>query len=52
MYAPFARSDYYGASAPSRGRQSTTDLPATGPAARRVGRPRMVPTFTTEPIEK
>jgi len=28
MCAPFARSDYYGASAPPRDRQSATDLPA------------------------
>src|SRR5436305_2690630 len=30
MYAAFPRSDYYGASAPSRGHRSTTDLPAPG----------------------
>jgi hypothetical protein len=52
MYAPLARSDYYGAAAPPDGHQPATDLPATRPAAWRVGRPRMVPTFTTESIEK
>ena len=46
MYTPLACSDYYGASAPPHGHRSTTDLPATGPAARRGGRPGTVPTFT------
>jgi len=52
MYTPLACSDYYGASAPSVGPQSATDLPAAGPAVRREGRPRTVPTFTTPSIEK
>lgn len=52
MYAPLARSDYYETSAPPDGHQSATDLPAAGPAARREGRPRAVPTFTTESIEE
>ena len=46
MCTPLACSDYYGASAPPHGHRSTTDLPATGPAARRGGRPGTVPTFT------
>jgi hypothetical protein len=37
MCTPLACSDYYGASAPSHGHRSTTDLPATGPAVRREG---------------
>jgi hypothetical protein len=52
MRTPLACSDYYGASAPSHGPRSTTDPPATGPAARREGRPGMVPTFTTESIDE
>jgi hypothetical protein len=52
MYAPFARSDYYETSASPGGHQSATDLPAAGPAARREGRPQVVPTFTTEPIKE
>lgn len=47
-----ARSDYYEASAPPGGRQPATGLPAAGLAARREGRPRAVPTFTTESIKK
>jgi hypothetical protein len=50
MYAPFARSDYYEASAPPTTPWLATNLPAAGPAARRIGRPRMVPTFTTRSI--
>jgi hypothetical protein len=46
MYTPLACSDYYGASAPPRGHQSTTDLPMTRPDARPGGRPRTVPAFT------
>jgi len=46
MDTPLACSDYYGASAPPHGHQSTTDLPMTGPDARPEGRPRTVPTFT------
>jgi len=52
MHAPFARSDYYGDSAPPDGPQPATGLPAAGPAARREGRPRMVPTFTTQSIKE
>jgi hypothetical protein len=52
MYAPLARSDYYETSAPPDGPRPATDLPAVGPAARRRGRPRAVPTFTPESIEK
>ena len=52
MYAPFARSDYYETSVPPGGHQPATDLPAAGPAARRVGRPQVVPTFTTESIKE
>jgi hypothetical protein len=52
MHAPFARSDYYGDSAPSDDPQPATGLPAAGPAARREGRPRMVPTFTTRSIKE
>jgi hypothetical protein len=52
MHAPFARSDYYEASAPPGGRQPATGLPAAGLAARREGRPRAVPTFTTESIKE
>jgi len=37
MYAPFARSDYYGASAPPDDLQSTTDLPTNGLDTRREG---------------
>ena len=37
MYGAFLRSDYYGSSAPSIGRQSATDLPTTGLAARQEG---------------
>jgi hypothetical protein len=37
MCTPLACSDYYRASAPPRGHRSTTDLPATGPAARWEG---------------
>jgi len=42
--------DYYEASAPPHGQQSATDLPLAGLAARRVGRPRAVPTFTMRSI--
>ena len=52
VYAPFARSDYYEASAPPGGRQPATDLPAAGLAARREGRPQVVPTFATESIKE
>ena len=52
MCTPLACSDYYGASAPPHGHRSATDPPATGPAARREGRPGMVPTFTTESIDE
>jgi len=46
MYTPLACSDYYRASVPPRGHQSTTDLPMTGPDAQPGGRPRTVPAFT------
>jgi hypothetical protein len=46
MHVPLARSDYYEASAPPDGPQPATDLPTTRPAARRPGRPQVVPTFT------
>jgi hypothetical protein len=52
MHAPLARSDYYEASAPPGGPQPATGLPAAGLAARREGRPRAVPTFTTESIKE
>ena len=52
MCAPLARSDYYETSAPPDGPRSATDLPTAGPAARRDGRPRAVPTFTTESIKE
>jgi hypothetical protein len=52
MHAPFARPDYYEASAPPGGRQSATGLPAAGLAGRREGRPQAVPTFTTESIKE
>lgn len=42
--------DYYEASAPPHGQQSATDLPLAELAARRVGRPRAVPTFTMRSI--
>jgi hypothetical protein len=39
MYAAFPRSDYYEYSVPSRGRQSTVDLPAATLAGWRGGQP-------------
>jgi hypothetical protein len=50
MHVPFARPDYYGASAPPSGQQPATSLPTTKLAARQLGRPRMVPTFTRSSI--
>src|SRR5215212_9638635 len=53
LLAPFALqtafppSDYYEASAPPDGHQPTTNLPATALAGQQEGRPRVVPTFTT-----
>ena len=53
LLAPFALqtafppSDYYEASAPPGGHQPTTSLPAAALAGQRGGRPRVVPTFTT-----
>ena len=47
-----ARSDYYETSVPPGGHRPATDLPAAGPGARRVGRPQVVPTFTTESIKE
>ena len=52
MHTPLACSDYYEASAPPHGHRSTTDLPTTGPAARRGGRPETVPTFTKKSIDE
>jgi hypothetical protein len=52
MHAPLARSDYYETSAPPGGHQPATNLPAAGLAARREGRPQVVPTFTTESIKE
>jgi hypothetical protein len=52
MHAPLARSDYYETSAPPGGPQPATNLPAAGLAARREGRPQVVPTFTTESIKE
>ena len=52
MCAPFARPDYYETSAPPGGHQLATSLPAAGLAARREGRPQVVPTFTTESIKE
>jgi len=53
LLAPFAPrtafppSDYYEASAPPERHQPTTSLPAAALAGQRGGRPRVVPTFTT-----
>jgi hypothetical protein len=52
MHAPFARPDYYEASAPPDGHQPATSLPAAGLAGRREGRPQAVPTFTAESIKE
>jgi len=52
MCAPLARPDYYETSAPPNGHQPATGLPAAGLAARREGRPQVVPTFTTESIKE
>jgi len=41
MHAALPRSDYYGGSVPTQGPQPTADLPATGPAGRREGQPRV-----------
>jgi hypothetical protein len=48
MQTAFPPSDYYEASAPPEGHQPTTSLPATAPAGQQGGRPRVVPTFTTD----
>jgi hypothetical protein len=40
MWTAFPSSDYYQGSAPSRGQQPTTCLPATGNTRRRGGQPR------------
>ena len=50
MHVPFARPDYYGASAPPSGQQPATSLPTTRPDAWQPGQPRMVPTFTRSSI--
>jgi hypothetical protein len=53
LLAPFAPRtafppfDYYEASAPPDSHQPTTSLPAAALAGQRGGRPRVVPTFTT-----
>src|SRR5215212_2747195 len=53
LLAPFAlqkafpTSDYFETSAPPDGHQPTTSLPATALAGQQEGRPRVVPTFTT-----
>jgi hypothetical protein len=47
MWTAFPSSDYYEASAPPGGRQPTTGLPTCVLAGAQGGRPRMVPTFTT-----
>lgn len=47
MCGALLRSDYYEASVPPDGHQPATCLPFTGLDARQVGRPRVVPTFTT-----
>ena len=52
MCTPLAGSDYYEASAPPDGHRSATGLPTAGPDARQGGRPRTVPTFTTESIDE
>jgi hypothetical protein len=52
MHAPLARSDYYETSAPPDDHQPATNLPAARLAARREGRPQVVPTFTTESIKE
>jgi hypothetical protein len=46
MWPAFPTSDYYEDPVPPPRRQSTTDLPASGLADRRVGGAEMVPTFT------
>jgi len=46
MYAPLARSDYYGGSAPLRSRQPTVGLASTSLAATREARTATVPVFT------
>jgi hypothetical protein len=48
MQTAFPPSNYYEASAPPEDHQPTTSLPATAPAGQQVGRPRVVPTFTTD----
>ncbi|HWJ51870.1 MAG TPA: hypothetical protein VNT24_00665 [Propionibacteriaceae bacterium] len=52
MYGVLLRSDYYEASAPPDGPQPATGLPSGELAARRLGRPRVVPTFTTKSIKE
>ncbi len=47
MWTAFPPSDYYEASAPPDGRQPTTGLPACVLVGAQGGRPRVVPTFTT-----
>lgn len=52
MHGVLLRSDYYEASAPPDGPQPATGLPLAEMDARRLGRPRAVPTFTTESIKE
>jgi len=52
MYGALLRSDYYEASAPPDSPQPATDLPSDELAARRLGRPRVVPTFMTKSIKE
>ena len=50
MCAALRRSDYYETSVPPHGPRSATDLPDARLEAGRVGRPEVVPTFTTRSI--
>ena len=47
MWTAFPPADYYDASAPPDDHQPTTGLPTGVLAGPQGGRPRMVPTFTT-----
>ncbi len=47
MWSAFPTSDYYGSSAPYRANSRRRTCPLGPPAAIRVGRRGMVPTFTT-----
>jgi hypothetical protein len=52
MHEVLLGSDYYEASASPDGPQPATGLPSGELAARRLGRPRMVPTFTIKSIKE